>query len=277
MSRPATSRLKVNPPVGIRPSLENRRIGELNIDPTYQRAIDNASSTSLIRRIAMFWDWSLFQPLVVSRREDGAFFVVDGQHRLAAARLRNDMYDLPCVITAYASAGDEAAAFVALNQQRRPLSVLDVFRASIEAGDIEAMTITAIMTAAGATLAPHTNFRNWKSGMVANIGGIRAAYRQFGRDPVSAALVALTSAYAGQVLQYAGTLFMPLARFYAAHLPDADFDPDLFVEIVSGATQRQWVDEILLEKAAAGGQLAAAGERALTAAYDEAFGEAIAA
>jgi ParB-like chromosome segregation protein Spo0J len=70
----------------------------------------------------MFWDWSLCQPLAVAKRDDGGLMVVDGQHRLEAARLRGDIEDLPCVVTAYRNAGDEAAAFVALNQQRRPLA-----------------------------------------------------------------------------------------------------------------------------------------------------------
>jgi ParB-like chromosome segregation protein Spo0J len=52
--------------------------------------------------------------------------VVDGQHRLAAATLRGDIAHLPCVITSLMpTLGDEAAAFVALNQNRKPLQPLD--------------------------------------------------------------------------------------------------------------------------------------------------------
>jgi hypothetical protein len=135
MSRPATSRLKVNPVLGMRPSLEFRRLAELRIDPSYQRTTEAGASQTLIRRIAMFWDWSLCQPLAVAKRDDGALMVVDGQHRLEAARLRGDIDDLPCVVTAYRNAGDEAAAFVALNQQRRPLSQIDLFKAALAAED----------------------------------------------------------------------------------------------------------------------------------------------
>ena len=69
MSRPATARLKVNPPLGLRPSLENCRIFDLNIDPTYQRGIDNGHSQTLVRKIAMFWDWTLFHPLAAAKAE----------------------------------------------------------------------------------------------------------------------------------------------------------------------------------------------------------------
>lgn len=275
MSRPATSRLKVNPPLGMRPSLENHRIGDLQVDSAYQRSIDAGTSQTLIRRIAMFWDWSLFQPLAVSRRADGTLWVVDGQHRLAAARMRNDIYDLPCVVTAYAAMADEAASFVAMNQQRRPLNAIDLFRAALAAGDDEATQVQALIDAAGLSLAPHSNHTAWKPRMVSNIGGIRGAFRQHGKIATSAALVALRSAFPGQVLQYAGSLFLPLVRCYAAFLPAAGFDPDLFVEVVAGASQKEWLSEIRLEQASSAVSIVEAGERVFTKAYREASSDEV--
>ena len=52
---------------------------QLEIDPTYQRSIDVGGSQSLIRRIAMHWDWGLCQPLTVAKRDDGSLWVVDGR------------------------------------------------------------------------------------------------------------------------------------------------------------------------------------------------------
>lgn len=133
MSAPAP-RMRVNAPKGVRPSLEFRPLGDLHLDDSYQRSIDIGPSQKLVRKIAVNWDWGLCQPLIVAKRDDGSLWVVDGQHRLAAARLRPDIYDLPCVVVHSAAASDEAAMFVALNQQRRPLTALDLFRASLEAG-----------------------------------------------------------------------------------------------------------------------------------------------
>lgn len=270
MSRPATSRLKVNPPLGLRPSLENHRIGDLNVDPTYQRSIEAGTSQTLIRRIAMFWDWALFQPLAVSRRADGTLWVVDGQHRLAGARLRNDIYDLPCVVTAYDSMADEAASFVAMNQQRRPLNALDLFRAALAAGDDEATEVQALIVAAGLTLATHTNHTAWKPCMVSNIGGIRGAFRQHGKAAALAGLQALATAWPGAVLQYAGSIFIPIVRCFATLLPESGFDAELFVEIIGGATQKEWLAEIRLEQASSSVSLTEAGERVLMRAYREA-------
>src|SRR5438270_788977 len=89
----------------------------------------NKPPARLMRRIAANWDWGLCQPLYVARRADGKLYVVDGQHRWAAAKLRGDVWQLPCVVRSFESTEHEAAAFVALNQERTPLTVLQIFRA----------------------------------------------------------------------------------------------------------------------------------------------------
>jgi len=137
--------------------------------------------------------------------------VIDGQHRLAAARLRGDIQQLPAVVVSYASQADEAASFVKLNQQRKPLGKLDLFGAAIASGDTEACGVLAAIEAAGLSLAPHENYISWKPGMVANIGGIEAAWRKRGPKVTELALRIMAGAFAGQVLRYAGTLFPGIA------------------------------------------------------------------
>jgi hypothetical protein len=268
VSRAATSRLKVNPPLGMRPSLEFRRLRELQIDPSYQRTIEAAASQTLIRRIAMFWDWALCQPLAVAKRDDGALMVVDGQHRLAAARMRGDIDDLPCVVTAYGGAGDEAAAFVALNQQRRPLNKLDLFKAALAAEDNDARAIAEIMTMAGLRLAGHTNHTAWKPDMVANIAGIQDCYRSHGREVTLAALSALQRGFAGQVLRYAGTIFPGIYGFIAEERRiEGRVDLDRLFAALRTRSQKDWVAEIGLEAAASGNRRQMAARTVIRAAY----------
>lgn len=207
MSRPATTRLKVNAPLGRMPVLQFMAPAELAIDATYQRDLAAGPSQTLIRKIAQYWNWDLCQPLVVARRAGGGLFVIDGQHRLEAARMRGDIAQLPCVVVDYASTADEAASFVHLNQQRRPLGKLDLFKAAVASEDPEANAIVAAMDAAGLSIAPHQNYISWKPGMVSNIGGIETAWRTKGAAVTTAALGLLSEAFAGQVLRYAGTIF----------------------------------------------------------------------
>lgn len=254
MARAATSRLKVNPPLGSPPTLEWRAIGELLIDPSYQRAIDTGPSQSLIRKIAMYWDWSLCQPLAVSRRPDGALTIVDGQHRASSAKLRGDIPHLPCVITAYGSAGDEAAAFVALNQMRRPLSALDLFKAAVAAEDQEALLILDCLKRAELSIAPHSNYSAWKPGMVANIGGLKECLHTKGHHVLRDALKVLGRAYEGQILRYAGTIFPGIAHIVANERQGCvsgeiiqgreQFMPGM-IDMVNASTQKEWSDDII--------------------------------
>lgn len=253
MSRPATSRLKVNPPLGSPPTLEWRPCTELQIDPGYQRSILQANSQTLIRRIAQFWDWGLCQPLAVARRDDGTLMVVDGQHRLEAARLRRDIAHLPCVITSYANAGDEAAAFVALNQQRRPLTALDLFKAAVAAEDEAALAILKLLKDNGLSVAPHMNYISWKPGMVSNIPGIKRSYRVHGPKTTSAALEALSRGFHGLVLRYAGSIFPGLCDFIAEEIRVGRVvDRTKIADTLGSLTQKEWKNLFFAERARTG-------------------------
>jgi hypothetical protein len=245
MSRAATSRLKVNAPLGVKPALRWLRLDEIGVDFAYQRSLEAGPSQSLIRRIAMFWDWSLCQPLAVAKRAGGALMIVDGQHRHAAAKLRGDIDSLPCVVTAFARYEDEAAAFVALNQQRRPLSRLDVFKAALAAGDMEASQIALALDDAGLRVASTTNLLSIPPGAVSNVRGLQSCYRAHGVQVLSAALDVLAQSYKGEVLRYAGSIFPGLEAIVADEIAvDAKFvDGERFIlmtEMVRGATQNEW-------------------------------------
>lgn len=258
MSRAATSRLKVNPPLGQLPVLQYCAPAQLKIDEGYQRTLQTGPSQSLIRRIAVHWDWSLCQPLIVSRRPDGELYVVDGQHRMAAAALRGDIWQLPCVVASYRDAAEEAASFVALNQQRRPLGRLDIFKAAVLAEDPDAVAVVEALKGAGLTLATSTNLASIAPGSVSNVGGLQECLRLHGRKVLDGAIAVLARAYPGEVLSYAGSIFPGLAAIVAAELKAGGKgggwkDSDrcaLLVEMVAGATQAEWRQDLYRAKEA---------------------------
>jgi len=220
MKKPATNRIKFAPPLGNMPVLQYLLPEQLNVDSKYQRSLETPVSATLIRNIAEHWNWDLCQPLVVSRRADGKLYVIDGQHRLAAARLRDDIQQLPAVIGHYDSVEDEAASFVHLNQQRNQLTKLDLFKAAVASGDPMAVGIVAAIANAGLTIAPHSNYTAWKPGMVSNIGGIEACWRGRGSNVTKIALAAMARVFDGQVLRYAGTIFPGIAAIIEVELAD---------------------------------------------------------
>lgn len=250
MTRSATARIKLNPPLGRMPTLQFLRPGEIRVDPAYQRSVEAAASITLIRRMAQHWNWDLCQPLVIARRQDltERFFVIDGQHRLAAARLRGDIDQLPCVMVAYDNAADEAASFVHLNQQRRPLTKLDLYRAAVASQDPRASAIAQAMVDAGLTLAPHSNVAAWKPGVIANIGGIERIWERDGALAATRALDALGHAFRGQVLRYCGTLYRAIAQVCAdeikAHREFRGERFERFLALLARQSQDDWMAAI---------------------------------
>lgn len=246
MARAATARLKCNPPLGRMPVLQYLRPEEISIDPAYQRSIEAPDSQTLIRKIAQHWNWDLCQPLVVAARPTGDLMVIDGQHRLAAARMRGDITQMPCTIVHYESAADEAANFVHLNQQRRPLTRIELFKAAVASEDPEALAISAAIAAAGLSLAAHSNHTAWKPLMVHNIAGIEKAWRRHGGVATSAALQVLAKSYPHEVLRYAGSIFPGIAAICAE---DGDqLDQALLRDLLQCETQLDWRKAILRAK-----------------------------
>ena len=243
LSAMADLRAPFNKPVGQPPTLEWIAVERIGVDPGYQRDATSNASTSLIRKIARAWDWRLCLPLSLSRRGDGTLWVVDGQHRLGGAKLRGDIPHLPCVVTSFTSYTDEGSAFVALNRERRALSSMDLFRAAIAAGEEQSVQMMDAITSAGLTLAFACSFSEWKPGMIACIYNIQLAWRQRGEDVVRNALVALAEAFEGKLLRQAGMLLDGLFEIYATAARDPDFDPDLFICVLGGATPEEWAQD----------------------------------
>jgi hypothetical protein len=116
------------------------------------------------------------------------------------------------VVVQFADAKDEAASFVHLNQQRRPLTRIDMFKAALASGDSMAREIAGALEEAGLSIAPHTNFLNWKPNMIAHVSGLYAAHRKYGVGVLKWALHALGDAFEGEILRYAGTIFPGVAK-----------------------------------------------------------------
>ncbi len=252
MARQKVSRLKFNPPLGRLPVLQFIAPAELRVDTEYQRSLEAKASQRLISKLAQHWNWDLCQPLVVSRRRGGELYVIDGQHRWEAAKLRGDIQQLPCVVVEYESAADEAASFVNLNQRRRPLSKIDLFKAAVASEDKQACAIVEALAYAELTVAPHQNYISWKPGMVSNIGGIEAAWRDYGPEVTGKALQALAQAFAGQILRYAGTIFPGIAAVCADEMEAgkvSSVDFERLVTALRSKRQKEWRSAVMRVKA----------------------------
>jgi len=114
----------------------------LNIDGTYQR---DETSQARVMDIARNWDWKLVGTISVIRRKDGTYWVYDGGHRTRASFFRDDIITLPCMVFDIEDEKEEAKAFVGANTMGSNVSAFHKHRASVKAGEPEALAVQGII------------------------------------------------------------------------------------------------------------------------------------
>ena len=105
-------------------------IKDILIDHSYQR---QEMHDIKILRIASSFNWTSFGSLVLMERPNGNKYVVDGQQRLAAAKRRGDISNVPCIVFISDGSQHEAKAFISLNVDRTPVSAVCKFLAGVKA------------------------------------------------------------------------------------------------------------------------------------------------
>jgi hypothetical protein len=220
----APRKIAYSPPLGARPTIEWIPVGDLSVDEAYQRRTDNDASRRLIASIAAKFDWRLFGILLVSRRPDDTLKVIDGQHRWSAAAARGDIDQLPCALSRFGTAEEEARFFIVANRARKPMNRLDDFHAALAAADDDALEIQRLVNEAGLAVARNTASSAWAPGEIAFTAAIARALRMHGAAVVSAALTNIAEAFPDQRLNHGGSIFSGLVKIFA-HPPEG-FDPD---------------------------------------------------
>lgn len=248
-----------NPKKGTMPVLQWMPPHMLAVDPAYQRSVDNEASQRLITRIARDWDWDLCQPLVVSRRPDGSQWIVDGQHRLAAAVLRGDIEQLPCFICNYPDAATEAQRFVDFNRNRKALKPLDLWHAAVAAQDPDATRIVALLDAVGLSIHSSSKNLDMPLGALTAIGAVKRIYKEQGEAQLAASLDVLAQAFKGESLRYSGTLLTGIAAIVADECLGKKADDwqnshrfGLLTDHLSATAQDSWYSASVLEAAQSG-------------------------
>lgn len=120
----------------------------LVVDETYQRDGEAPKSILKIKMMVRDWSWIAFGVIIVALRQN-VFYVVDGQHRVIAARRRADVGDLPCIVFETTSVEAEAKGFLQANTQRKPITGADRFRALVVTNDPAALLVKRLCDQVG--------------------------------------------------------------------------------------------------------------------------------
>lgn len=187
----------------------------LNIDDAYQRTLNR----SLVEKIVEHFDPAGVGLIAVSRRSDGTYWVIDGQHRVEALRLLG-IPTVMCIVEETEDQATEASVFM-LRNTRKEVLAFDKFRARLTAKDPDAVAIDATCRSYGFPLARcggaafscvATVERIWR--------GIRAAER--GPATLKATLGLMRSAWGATTPRPSGDITLALAIFLDRYGKDVD-------------------------------------------------------
>jgi hypothetical protein len=126
------------------PYLANKK--ELHIDSTYQRTM---ISETRVAAITQSWSWVACGSVIISERPDKTLWVIDGQHRVAAAQRRSDIKELPCLVFKCSTPEEEALAFYRANCVRGNVTPYDKLRAMVAASDQLSIDVVHLMESEG--------------------------------------------------------------------------------------------------------------------------------
>lgn len=143
------------PPQGSKPRLEYHSPDVLVIDDRYQRGCASSRSKALIRRILAGWNWNYFGVVLATDNGDGTYCVIDGQHRVEAARQHPAVNAIPVMVIDEMSFAEQARTFAEINLSRVALNPLQIHRAKIAGGDATAREISTICFEVGVIVPPN--------------------------------------------------------------------------------------------------------------------------
>lgn len=207
--------------VGRRPELAWLPVGKLKADPRYQRTIETRRGQALIERIAASFRWSAFQAILAMKAEGGGWLVLDGQHRVEAAR-RRKLEHVPAVVVASVSLEEQAAAFVQANRDRVAVTTYALHHANLVAGDAAAKAIDRVCRKAGVSIPRYPiPADKLKPGETLALGTIGQLIKRYGEALAALAIGAVASGHRTRVGELRAPILVAATAVLAA-APEAE-------------------------------------------------------
>jgi|KBSSwiS6_1023812.scaffolds.fasta_scaffold00901_6 hypothetical protein len=188
------------------------RLADLVTDGRFNRDVSNTA----VERILSAFDAQAFGTITVWERDDGALVIIDGQHRVEAARRRGISETakcIPAVVHRGLTLAEAAALFVESNATKL-VSAFDKYRALLTAGDPETTAIHAIVSFRDLTIT-----RSVGDGSIGCVDAVRWAYRTGEPEGsvLALTLLAIQSAWGPASEAYRSAIVRGVALYFHEH------------------------------------------------------------
>lgn len=185
-------------------------------DHRYQRKIDGVKrSDNVIRKILKEFSWSKFGAVAVVDNLDGSYCVIDGQHRITAAKEHPQVNEIPALIIQAETLADQAEAFLAVNRDRVRTNSMQEFFARVAAKEKTALKMRDVCERADVTIAKFAKVADTLApNETVAVAAISTSVNRYGDEAVERALKAIRTAYPDTPGQLRAGMIKALAEFF---------------------------------------------------------------
>jgi len=191
----------------------------------YQRSV----KTQKIKEMNEKFDANLLGTITVSRR-DGLLYVIDGQHRVALARIKG-LKALMALVYEGLTYEEEAEYFNKLNGangEKTRLTTGDIFHANVEAKDEGAVEIKNMIEKVGFKIAK-ANGKN----IITAVGEVQKIYNKFGGQHLFESLALIKETWNGETYSLNNLMLRGVSEFLKIYSKELDFSTQTFVKQLS--------------------------------------------
>ena len=139
-------------------------VDKLKVDIRVQRELQDTHVDKLQKK----FDPAAFGRISVSPREDGYYYVQDGQHRVALAKAIG-LTEVPCIVHSLESLRDEGRAFIKINENSAKITGVDKYRIGVASEVVEYLRIKECVDYAGLRIGTGVNCINCVSSIYRSI------------------------------------------------------------------------------------------------------------
>lgn len=195
-------------------------VDEIEIDEDAQRTINERRA----QMIAKDFVREAIGTLIVSKRDDGRYFLVDGQHRRRACQIVG-VDRVPCEVHHNLTQVEEAILFLIKNRESSKPNAIDEYRIGVTGGIPLFVDTEKVLKSRGLAVGKSsTNF-------VGAVNGVLRITEEFGPDVLARTLDVAEKAWGRTSETWDGMLLGGLGRFLGRHGDQVSSDTELAKKI----------------------------------------------
>lgn len=197
----------------------------LNIDSTYQKPL----SKPHVKRIVEKFNPMGVGHIEVSRRNDGTYWVFDGQHRTAVYR-ELGIKEIDCIVYEGLSVVDEANGYLYKNTTMKQTQS-QKFKVEIQANDPDAILIDATMRSLGLRA-----YVKGEGGQIMAISEVKKIYAKYGADRLREVLSLTKEGFGDDVKAYQAFVLGGINEFIERFGNDEKYSRTHFIKRLKATT-----------------------------------------